>query len=538
MTFNQYFLGACDSISDMATSTPHAFSFSQTGSRKRPAGGDGERDASKVPKMQTPAPSATANGNDELDLVYPFWLQNGSTGGGGGGGSGGNPSLNPPFLDPNGPLTVQNNLLKVNTTTPIAVTNKALTLAYESDSLELTNQQQLAVKIDPEGPLKATTEGIQLSVDPTTLEVDEWELTVKLDPNGPLDSSATGITVRVDDTLLVEDDGSGQGKELGVHLNPVGPITADEDGLDLEIDNQTLKITPGSAGGVLSVQLKPQGGLNSQSDGIQVVTQNSIEVDNGALDVKVVANGPLSSTSDGLTLNYDTADFTVNDAGTLSILRNPSVVANAYLTSGASTLQQFTAQGENSSQFSFPCAYYLQQWLSDGLIFSSLYLKLDRAHFTHMQTGDTYQNAKYFTFWVGAGTSFNLSNLTAPTITPNTTQWNAFEPALDYSGAPPFDYLATSVLTIYFEPTTGRLESYLPVLTGNWSQTPYNPGTITLCVRAVRVQSRTQGTFSTLVCYNFRCQNAGIFNSNATAGTMTLGPIFFSCPAVSTVIAP
>ncbi|ANJ02463.1 fiber [Fowl aviadenovirus 6] len=524
----------------MATSTPHAFSFGQIGSRKRPAGGDGERDASKVPKMQTPAPSATANGNDELDLVYPFWLQNGSTGGGGGGGSGGNPSLNPPFLDPNGPLAVQNNLLKVNTAAPITVANKAITLAYDPESLELNNQQQLSVKIDPEGPLKPTADGIQLSVDPTTLEVDadDWELTVNLDLNGPLDATASGITVRVDDTLLIEDDDSGQGKELGVNLNPAGPITADQNGLDLEIDDQTLKVNSGTSGGVLAVQIKPQGGLTSQTDGIQVSTQNSITLNNGALDVKVVADGPLASTANGLTLNYDPSDFTVNDAGTLSILRNPSVVANAYLTSGASTLQQFTAQGENSSQFSFPCAYYLQQWLSDGLIFSSLYLKLDRAHFTHMQTGDTYQNAKYFTFWVGAGTSFNLSTLTVPTITPNTTQWNAFEPALDYSGAPPFDYLSTSVLTIYFEPTTGRLESYLPVLTGNWSQTPYNPGTITLCVRAVRVQSRSQQTFSTLVCYNFRCQNAGIFNSNATAGTMTLGPIFFSCPAVSTVNAP
>ncbi|ANJ02500.1 fiber [Fowl aviadenovirus 7] len=524
----------------MATSTPHAFSFSQTGSRKRPAGGDGERDASKVPKMQTPAPSATANGNDELDLVYPFWLQNGSTGGGGGGGggSGGNPSLNPPFLDPNGPLTVQNNLLKVNTTTPIAVTNKALTLAYESDSLELTNQQQLAVKIDPEGPLKATTEGIQLSVDPTTLEVDEWELTVKLDPNGPLDSSATGITVRVDETLLIDVDSSGQGKELGVHLNPDGPITADEDGLDLEIDNQTLKVdnsVPG--GGVLAVQLRSQGGLTVQTDGIQVNTQNSITVTNGALDVRVAAGGPLESTATGLALKYNPGDFTVN-AGTLSIIRDPALVANAYLTSGASTLQKFTAKSENSSQFSFPCAYYLQQWLSDGLIFSSLYLKLDRAQFPTMQTDDQYQNARYFTFWVGAGTSFNLSNLTEPTITPNTTQWNAFEPALEYSGAPSFDdYLATSVITIYFDPTTGRLESYLPVLTGDWSQTK-NPGTITLCVRTVRVQSRSQGTFRTLVCYNFRCENAGIFNSTATSGTMTLGPIFFSCPAVSTVNAP
>lgn len=520
----------------MATSTPHAFSFGQIGSRKRPAGGDGERDASKVPKMQTPAPSATANGNDELDLVYPFWLQNGSTGGGGGSGSGGNPSLNPPFLDPNGPLAVQNNLLKVNTAAPITVASKALTLSYDPESLELTNQQQLAVKIDPEGPLKTTTEGIQLSVDPTTLEVDDvdWELTVKLDPNGPLDSSATGITVKVDDTLLVEDDGSGQGKELGVHLNPDGPITADQNGLDLEIDNQTLKITPGSAGGVLSVQLKPQGGLNSQSDGIQVVTQNSIEVDNGALDVKVVANGPLSTTPNGLTLNYDTGDFTVN-AGTLSILRNPSLVANAYLTSGARTLQQFTAKGENSSQFSFPCAYYLQQWLSDGLIFSSLYLKLDRTRFTGMSSDPSYQNARYFTFWVGGGAAMNLSQLSTPTITPSTTEWTAFAPALNYSGAPAFVYDANPVFTIYFQPNTGRVDTYLPVLTGDWkTSSTYNPGTITLVVRNATIQLQSQSTFTTSVCYNFRCQNSGIFNNNATSGTLTLGPIFYSCPALST----
>lgn len=482
--------------------------------------------------MQTPAPSATANGNDELDLVYPFWLQNGSTGGGGGG-SGGNPSLNPPFLDPNGPLTVQNNLLKVNTATPITVANKAITLTYDPESLELNDQQQLSVKIDPEGPLKPTADGIQLSVDPTTLEVDadDWELTVNLDLNGPLDATASGITVRVDDTLLIEDDDSGQGKELGVNLNPAGPITADQNGLDLEIDDQTLKVNSGTSGGILAVQIKPQGGLTSQTDGIQVSTQNSVTLNNGALDVKVVADGPLASTANGLTLNYDPSDFTV-DAGTLTLSRNPAAVTGAYLVSGSSAMTTFPATITTSSGYELKCSYFLQQWVVDDLITTSLYLHLDRTQFENLNQDAGAQNARYFTFWVPSSSRYNLSGIQEPTITPSTVQWNAFLPGVNYSDPVQFNMSTGSggVVTTYYEPASGELQTFNPATTGDWaSNQAYYPGTVTVCILPVNVATGT--SVSTLLCFNFRCANSGLFKTSTTTGSFKIGPILYQCPA-------
>ena len=563
----------------MAKSTPFAFSMGQHSSRKRPADSENTQNASKIAKTQTSATRAGADGNDDLNLVYPFWLQN-STSGGGGGGSGGNPSLNPPFIDPNGPLYVQNSLLYVKTTAPIEVENKSLALAYNS-SLGVDAQNQLQVKVDTEGPIRISPDGLDIAVDPSTLEVDdEWELAVKLDPNGPLTASSAGININVDDTLLIEDDDANQAKELGVHLNPNGPITADQDGLDLEIDSQTMVVkNSGTSGGVLGVLLKPSGGLQSSIQGIGVavadtltITSNTAEVktdpngsisysangiavkpdpsgpltssstglsvvtaaegaiqsSNAGLAVKTDPNGPITSGSNGLNLSYNASDFTVT-RGVLSIIRNPSTLPDAYLESGTNYLNNFTAQAENSSVFKFNCAYFLQSWYSNGLVTSSLYLKIDRAQFSNMPTGQTAENARYFTFWVPTYESLNLSRVSTPTITPNTVQWGAFSPAQNCSGNPAFQYNLTQPPSIYFEPKSGSVQTFQPVLTGAWNTDTYNPGTVQVCILPQTVVGG-QSTFVNMTCYNFRCQNPGIFKVAANSGTFTIGPIFYSCP--------
>ncbi|QGQ63204.1 fiber protein [Fowl aviadenovirus D] len=563
----------------MAKSTPFAFSMGQHSSRKRPADSENTQNASKVAKTQTSATRAGADGNDDLNLVYPFWLQN-STSGGGGGGSGGNPSLNPPFIDPNGPLYVQNSLLYVKTTAPIEVENKSLSLAYDS-SLAVDAQNQLQVKVDTEGPIRISPDGLDIAVDPSTLEVDdEWELTVKLDPAGPISSSAAGINIRVDDTLLVEDDDTAQVKELGVHLNPTGPITADQDGLDLEVDPQTLTVTnSGATGGVLGVLLKPSGGLQTSSQGIGVALADTLTISSNTIEVKTAPNGSIGSSSDGiavttdpagplttssnglslkltpngsiqssstglsvqtdpagpitsgangLSLSYDTSDFTVSQ-GMLSIIRNPSTYPNAYLVSGTNLLNNYTAYAENSSNYKFNCAYFLQSWYSNGLVTSSLYLKINRDYLTSLPSGQLSENAKYFTFWVPTYNSMNLSNVATPTITPSSVPWGAFLPAQNCTSNPAFKYYLTQPPSIYFEPESGSVQTFQPVLTGDWDTNTYNPGTVQVCILPQTVVGG-QSTFVNMTCYNFRCQNPGIFKVAASSGTFTIGPIFYSCP--------
>lgn len=517
----------------------------QHSSRKRPADSENTQNASKVAKTQTSATRAGVDGNDDLNLVYPFWLQN-STSGGGGGGSGGNPSLNPPFIDPNGPLYVQNSLLYVKTTAPIEVENKSLSLAYDS-SLAVDAQNQLQVKVDTEGPIRISPDGLDIAVDPSTLEVDdEWELTVKLDPAGPISSSAAGINIRVDDTLLVEDDDTAQVKELGVHLNPTGPITADQDGLDLEVDPQTLTVTnSGATGGVLGVLLKPSGGLQTSSQGIGVAVADTLTISSNTVEVKTAPNGsigsstdgiavttdpagPITSGANGLSLSYDTSDFTVSQ-GMLSIFRNPSTYPNAYLESGTNLLNNYTAYAENSSNYKFNCAYFLQSWYSNGLVTSSLYLKINRDNLTSLPSGQLSENAKYFTFWVPTYNSMNLSNIATPTITPSSVPWGAFLPAQNCTSNPAFKYYLTQPPSIYFEPESGSVQTFQPVLTGDWDNSTYNPGTVQVCILPQTVVGG-QSTFVNMTCYNFRCQNPGIFKVAASSGTFTIGPIFYSCP--------
>lgn len=564
----------------MANSTPFVLSLGRTSSRKRPADGENAQNAAKVAKTKTPDARDGVDGNDDLDLVYPFWLQNSSSGGGGGG-SGGNPSLNPPFIDPNGPLYVQNSLLYVKTTAPVEVQNNSLMLAYDS-SLGLNTRNQLQVKVDSEGPVRISEDGLDIAADPSTLEVDdEWELAVKLDPSGPLTASSAGISINVDDTLLIEDDDANQAKELGVHLNPNGPITADQDGLDLEIDSQTMVVkNSGTSGGVLGVLLKPSGGLQSSIQGIGVavadtltITSNTVEVktdpngsisysangiavkpdpsgpltssgtglsvvtaadgaiqsSNAGLAVKTDPSGPITSGSNGLNLSYNASDFTVTQ-GVLNIIRNPSTLPDAYLESGTNYLNNFTAQAENSSLFKFNCAYFLQSWYSNGLVTSSLYLKIDRAQFSTMPTGQTAENARYFTFWVPTYETLNLSRVSNPTITPDTVPWGAFSPAQNCSGNPAFPYYLTQPLSIYFEPKSGSIQNFQPVLTGDWNTDNYNPGTVQVCILPQTVLGAQQ-TFVNLTCYNFRCANPGLFKSTTSTGTFTIGPIFYQCPS-------
>ncbi|QEJ80783.1 fiber 2 protein [Southern Psittacara leucophthalmus aviadenovirus] len=251
-------------------------------------------------------------------MNYPFWY------------SIQEPELNPPLLNPNGPLYQEDGMLKLRLTKPVAVvsggvglktdgtlasnsagelglkvaalsgisqTDNGLSALVDGTTVRFNEKGELTaiasgVQVDPEGPIENGDGGLNLRIN-DTLEVDtQWELGVKLNPTGCVDYDTNGVNVNIDDTLLIEANAEGTKHELGVNLNPAGPITADEQGLDLEIDNTSLVVNQVNEQGVLAVKLGLLGGLEMKADGV---------------GIKVANGQPLLLKADGVSLNLDTS---------------------------------------------------------------------------------------------------------------------------------------------------------------------------------------------------------------------------------------
>lgn len=273
-------------------------------------------------------PRATAA---QVDLIYPFWYQADA------------PSVNPPFLDPSGPLYDKDGKLSIRLQAPVAEVNKSVGLLYDgtmginnagqigmrintTEGLEATDTGlaiktdlktvgfdptgQLQVMLDPDGPIVTGADGLELQVDSATLEVTDWELGVKLDPNEPIDAGAKGLVLNLDETLLV-DTGATSGKpELGVHLNPNGPVTADSNGIDLEVDPNTMEVDTATGAGVLGVKIKSGGGIESGADGIFV---------SGGGAIALTATPPVTYTNGTVALSLDPQTLETNTSSQLSV---------------------------------------------------------------------------------------------------------------------------------------------------------------------------------------------------------------------------
>nr|AAB88670.1 short fiber protein [Fowl aviadenovirus 10] len=423
----------------------------------------------------------------QLDLVYPFDYVADPVGG-----------LNPPFLGGSGPLVDQGGQLTLNVTDPIIIKNRSVDLAHDP-SLDVNAQGQLAVAVDPEGALTSTPDGLD----------------VKVDPSGGLDSTAGGLGVSVDDTLLVD-----QG-ELGVHLNQQGPITADSSGIDLEINPNMFTVNTSTGSGVLELNLKAQGGIQAGSSGVGVSVDESLEIVNNTLEVKPDPSGPLTVSANGLGLKYDNNTLAVT-RGALTVVGGGSISTPiATFVSGSASLNAYNARMVIPGADAFSCAYYLQQWNIQGLLFTSLYLKLDSATMGNRPGDNNSVNAKWFTFWVSAYLQQCNSGIQAGTVSPSTATLADFEPMANRSVSSPWTYSANG----YYEPPSGEFQLFTPVVTGAW--TPGNIG-----IRVLPVPVSASGDRYTLLCYSLQCTNASIFNPN-NSGTMIVGPVLYSCPAGS-----
>ena len=560
------------------------------------------------------APKRPRATSAQVDLIYPFWYQADA------------PSVNPPFLDPSGPLFDKDGKLSIRLQAPVAEVNKSVGLLYDgtmgvnnagqlgmrintTEGLEATGTGlaiktdlesigfdptgNLQVTLDPEGPIVASADGLQLQLDGATLEVADWELGVKLDPNEPIDAGSAGLKLNIDETLLVDATGSSGKPELGVHLNPNGPVTADSDGIDLEIDSDTLKVDTSAGAGVLSVKLKTgggiesgpdglyasvggsvnltasppitysngnlalsldnqtlqttgdqlslklkqQGGLQSSVSGLGIAVDETLEITSNTLEVKPDPSGPLSRTQNGLgltvtapiaadssgvRLKYDTTHFTVT-GGVLSLAAPPANLGYTSISyvSGSTSLNSNTAEIVNSSNNSFKCSYYVKQVNCMGMLFTSLYIKLDSATMGTRPTGNTNVNAKWFNFIVSSYlTDFNPSQMDTGTLNPAVSNGLTYmEPAPNRTLPSNWD----ADTNTYYEPSSGVSQSLTAVLTGSWA-----PGNITVVAMPVIAQKNQERY--TVLCFSFRCTNGGLFNPSVQ-GTATIGPVNYICEA-------
>ncbi|BBJ21556.1 fiber protein [Crane-associated adenovirus 1] len=253
-----------------------------------------------------------ATGDRTINIVYPLWYEVGES------------DLNPPLIEPDGPLYDDNGKLNIHVSAPLSKANKTLSLNHDS-TLETTEEGQLSVKINPEGPLEVSPDGLNIKIDDSLHIDDDWELGLKLKEDQPFKSTLNGLELVVDDTLLIDNSPP---YELGVHLSQNGPITADTDGIDLEYDPSTLKIQDGINGKELAVNISPNGGIINEYDGLSIkYNPSSINIGNEGIEVKTT--GAVSSTSQGLNVTVSSPLNVSNNSLNLSYDPNTLEIINS-----------------------------------------------------------------------------------------------------------------------------------------------------------------------------------------------------------------
>ncbi|APY28363.1 fiber 1 [Psittacine aviadenovirus B] len=229
MTLNQYLLGVA---------MPHT-KFVLPGARSWVP----EVPPPKRPRLLTVADNDSTNNENEttLNLVYPFWWTTGLGGGGtpgGGSGSGTNITVNPA-----GPLVLENGVLSVQLYNPIVLNSGAIRLAFDGNTLALSNQdEKLMVKTS--APLvKGGGGGITLGYDPSMfgLSATNGALQILLAPNNnPLSTSTSGLTLNYDPNMFGLNAGA-----LQLLVDSAGPLSSSSSGLTLNADPTYFTVNNG-----------------------------------------------------------------------------------------------------------------------------------------------------------------------------------------------------------------------------------------------------------------------------------------------------
>lgn len=345
-----------------------------------------------------------------VNLIYPYNYSVGNVS-----------QVNPPFLDPDGPMQDNNGGLNVKVAAPINKANNHIGLSHDA-SLEVTKDGFLALNYSTECPIITLDDGIHLRTD-TSLRVDEeWELGVNIRPYEPLETTNEGLRLNFDDTLLVSESETVKDTyELGVAINHEGPITADEKGIDLEIDQKTMVVSTGN-NPALGVKIKTDGGLASDENGVAVnVDGTTIKIEGGKLVAnsstdKITIDNTLKYTGDTLGVNLQSGGVIVTDSNGVKLLYNndfkedqqnglalkiPITYLSPYVIyeSGTFNLSMYNSQVRTSKQ-NWPCSYHIYAVNSSGIVNMNLQLAIRRSDIISIQgSGNTIS----FTFIINPG---------------------------------------------------------------------------------------------------------------------------------------
>ncbi|APY28364.1 fiber 2 [Psittacine aviadenovirus B] len=394
-----------------------------------------------------------------------------------------------------GELTVQ-----VDPEGPLDASNDGLTVKVDGITIEVDQDWDLAVKTDPEGPIQANgSQGLSINVDDTLLiaqdpSSQQYELGLNLSTAGPLTADENGLDIEYDQQSmqLLSPTGTSSGPLLAVKLKPGGGLQKGADGLfatvlstdsgqavanvtaspPLSVDNSNISLavdpnTLQTGSGVLGVNLKDQGGLQTGTSGIGVAVDQSLTVTNNTVEVKPDSTGPVYLSSNGVNVRTDneTVNITNGTNGpqlsvaldprgclvslanviklmyktTLDIqnnfltvklkpngglssdengiyLTNTALASAAFeetfspsggsvvrLSSGDPLLRTVCSNVYTNQGVKFPCSYYLLQTNCDGLLTTVLTLRLQAEQLADRTSYN--KETTFFTFWVTASSS-------------------------------------------------------------------------------------------------------------------------------------
>ena len=222
--------------------------------------------------------------------------------------------LNPPFISGDGFNQSVDGVLSLHIAPPLVFDNtRALTLAFEkglqlfgnklivaTEGSGLTTNADGKLVLQVSSPLTLTAEGISLLLGPGLSSSDDR---LSLQVTSPLTLTAGGISLPLGPGL--------SGSDAGLSLQVTSPLQLQDNALALPLSTG-LQNTEGG------VAVKLGDGLTTDnSQAVTVRVGSGLQLSSGLLTVPAVS--PLVSGSTGLSFNYSTTDFRL-DNGSLSLV--------------------------------------------------------------------------------------------------------------------------------------------------------------------------------------------------------------------------
>lgn len=261
-------------------------------------------------------------------------------------------------------ISISENAIGVKTVSGngLTVSDGGIGVAVNQDSMQL-NESGIGLKLMENSGLKANA-GVGINTDGTSVVLNDGAVSVNvsktkpglvlendgvgisLADGGALTATAEGVAVMLSDGGGIENDGG-----LKIKLDPTGPIIVRAGQLQLNTDetltlvNGALSVSNPSSGGSEEVQIDPNGGLTSSTSGIAINAKadGGIGVSSEGVAVKTKTGGSLQVGSDGMSVMLNT-NGGITDSGS-GIGLNLSASSGLSLSSNALSIRLKSASG-------------------------------------------------------------------------------------------------------------------------------------------------------------------------------------------------